>query len=105
MKYFDQPEKFMESEIELYEEINNLFVVSASPELYPTLIESGSVVSILGMIAHENTDISLASIGLINELTDPETVLETEEAIQLVDALIDGQVYQSLLTTTSTYIY
>lgn len=92
MKYPDQPDKFMESEIELYEEINNIYAVSASPELYPTLVESGSVISILGMIAHENTDISLTTIGLLQELTDPKTIFENEDAIQLIDCLLGGQV-------------
>mmetsp|Transcript_8935 Transcript_8935/g.13414 ORF Transcript_8935/g.13414 Transcript_8935/m.13414 type:complete len:632 (+) Transcript_8935:47-1942(+) len=91
MKYPDQPEKFMDSELDLHKEINNLYAVSASPELYPTLVEAGSVISILGMIAHENTDISIAAIGLLQELTDPETVLETEEAVVIVDSILAGQ--------------
>ena len=57
MKYSDQPQKFMESEIELNAEINELYPLAASPELYPTLVQSGSLNSVLGMVTHENTDI------------------------------------------------
>ena len=92
MKYADEPEKFMESEIELDQELNNLYTVTASPELYPFLVQSGAIVSILGMITHENTDISLVAVGLLKELTDPDTILEVEEALVIVDAIIDGQV-------------
>ncbi len=41
-------------------------------------------------MTHENTDISIAALGLLGELTDPDAVLEAEkEAGQLVDALVD----------------
>ena len=48
MKHSEEPEKFMESELELHAEINELYSVAASPELYPTFVEAGSVNSILG---------------------------------------------------------
>lgn len=44
------------------------------------------------MVAHDNTDVSLAAVGLLQELTDPETILESEETtLVLVDALLEGQ--------------
>ena len=48
MKHSDEPEKFMESELELHAEINELYAIAASPELYPTFVEAGSVNSVLG---------------------------------------------------------
>lgn len=97
MKYVDQPAKFMDSEIELHKEINDLYAVSASPDLYPILVEAGSISSILGMVAHENTDISISAVGLLLELMDPETILESDEAICVVDAFLDGQVRLKLM--------
>lgn len=41
MKYSTEPEKFMESEIELHADINDLYALAASPELYPILFDSG----------------------------------------------------------------
>ena len=81
----------MESELELNNEIQELYAIAASPELYSILLEAGSLVSVLGMITHENTDISIAAIGLIQEMTDPTTILEEEDAILLVDAFLDSQ--------------
>jgi beta-catenin-like protein 1 len=91
MKYPDQPDKFMDSEIELDEQLKKLRLIAASPHLYPEVVKMNSVGSILGLISHENTDISIESISLINELTDPEVLLETEEAICLVDSLVENQ--------------
>ena len=64
MKFSDNPEKFMDSEIGLNVEINNLYTLAASPELYPAFIQSGSLQSVMGMITHENTDISINTIGI-----------------------------------------
>lgn len=92
MKYSDEPEKFMESEIELNAEIQELFAVAASPELYPILVQMGSVTSILGMITHENTDISIATINLLQEMTDVDSVLEEfDKAMEFINAFVAGQ--------------
>jgi beta-catenin-like protein 1 len=104
MKHPDQPETFLDSEIELHKEINNLYAVSASPELYPVVVESGSVPSILGMIAHDNTDISIAAIGLLLELTDPDTVLESDDAEVLIDSLLENQVQLPLCASHTSSV-
>ena len=90
-KFGDNAEKFMESEIELNTEISELYALAASPELYPVLVGSGSLESLLGLIAHENTDISISVVGLFQELTEPTTLQETEDAIGLVEAIVELQ--------------
>lgn len=69
MKYPEEPEKFLDTEIELHAEIQELYAVAASPELYPVFVQAGAVNSILGCLTHENTDISIAAIGLLQEMT------------------------------------
>ena len=39
MKFPDLPEKFMESELELNEELQTLHVIATTPEFYSILIE------------------------------------------------------------------
>ena len=39
MKFPDLPEKFMESELELNEELQTLHVIATTPEFYPILME------------------------------------------------------------------
>lgn len=88
IKFADEPEKFMESELELHKEIEEMHVVAASPELYPILVQTNAINSILGLITHENTDISIAIISLLQELTDVDTITEQQEhTLPFVDAL------------------
>jgi beta-catenin-like protein 1 len=91
MKHADEPLKFMESELELHAELKELYAVAASPELYPVIVEAGSVASILGMITHENTDISIEAVGLIQEMTDVDAIQEEESAMAFIDALLKNQ--------------
>lgn len=107
VRYADQPEKFMESEADLDEEIKNLFVLTQVPHLYPELVKLGSVSSILSLLSHENTDIAIDAIELINELTDEdvgtgEDELErSEEATagmkEFVNALLDNELLELLV--------
>lgn len=98
VRYADQPEKFMESEADLDEEIKNLFTLTQAPHLYPEIVNLGSVASIVSLLSHENTDIAIDAIELINELTDEdvgtgEDELErSEEATNGVKVLADALV-------------
>jgi beta-catenin-like protein 1 len=91
MKHSEEPMKFMDSELELHAELKELYAVAASPELYPVLVEAGSVPSILGMITHENTDISIEAVGLIQEMTEVDTIQEEDSAMIFIDALLANQ--------------
>ena len=65
VKFGGEPARFVESEVELDEEIKKLFAVAASPELYPAFVELGAAKSLLGLLAHDNTDVSLAVVALL----------------------------------------
>lgn len=56
-KFPDKPEKFMESEIDLDEEIKKLHSLAAKPELFPLFVELNFIPQLLGLLAHENIDI------------------------------------------------
>ncbi|KAL3230317.1 hypothetical protein MRX96_023376, partial [Rhipicephalus microplus] len=98
IKYPDLPEKFMDSEVELNDILQEMHIVATQPELYPILVELNAVQSILGLLAHENTDISIAAVDLLQELTDVDSLHESQEgADMLIDALIDGQIVAQLV--------
>ncbi|RCH81771.1 hypothetical protein CU098_002532 [Rhizopus stolonifer] len=107
VRYADQPEKFMESEADLDEEIKNLMALTEAPEMYPELVKLGTVPSLLALIGHENTDIAIGAIELINELIDEdigttENELERSEQVQeaikiLVDAMLENELLQMLV--------
>lgn len=98
VRYADQPEKFMESEADLDEEVKNLLTLTQAPHLYPELVKLGSVASIISLLSHENTDIAIDAIDLINELTDEDVGLSedelerSEEATNGVKILVDALV-------------
>lgn len=81
MKYSNMPEKFIDSELELHQAINDLFVLAASPELYSTFVEMNGFKLIFSLFEHENSDISIACVGFINELLDPDVILSDENIV------------------------
>ena len=49
VKYSDQPEKFMDSEVELHEGIGELYAIAAFPELYQLFVSSNGLDLVLGI--------------------------------------------------------
>ncbi|XP_063933378.1 beta-catenin-like protein 1 [Zophobas morio] len=102
IKYPEQPEKFMESEIELYEEIQNFSVLATAPDLLPEFIESKVFTLTIQLLAHENADISSAVVQLFFELTDDEVLTDfPDEANTLIEALVKDNfillLYQNII--------
>lgn len=112
IKYPDNPEKFMESEVELHDVLQELHVVATAPELYSIIIDLNSVSSLIGLLAHENTDVSIATVNLLQEMTDtdagdanadaddaddtPKTPAQLGAA-SLVEVLIENQIVAILV--------
>ncbi|MCJ8742040.1 hypothetical protein PDJAM_G00077600 [Pangasius djambal] len=83
IKFPDNPEKFMESELDLNDIIQEMHVITTIPELYHLLVELNAV----------QTHIAIAVVDLLQELTDVDTLNESEEGAEvLIDALLEGQV-------------
>ncbi|KAF3925292.1 hypothetical protein ABW20_dc0107358 [Dactylellina cionopaga] len=95
-KFEDDPAKFMESEAELDLEITNLAVLAQHPELYEEFAKMGCLASLVGLLSHENTDISIAVVQLIGEFTDDEVEASPEQWNILLDAMIDAQLLDML---------
>ncbi|KAL9698441.1 hypothetical protein quinque_001882 [Culex quinquefasciatus] len=92
IKFPDNPEKFMESEIELNDIIQELHAVATVPDLYPLLVELNGVSSLLELLSHQNTDISVAVVHLLQELTDVDILHESLEGAEtLIEALRNQQ--------------
>ncbi|XP_001604182.2 beta-catenin-like protein 1 [Nasonia vitripennis] len=98
VKFPDQPDKFMESEVELHDVLQELHAVATNPELYPVMVELGIVPSLLELLAHENTDVAVGVVDLLQELTESDVYNEAaEEADTLIDALLQQQVFALLV--------
>ncbi|XP_033825761.1 beta-catenin-like protein 1 [Periophthalmus magnuspinnatus] len=98
IKFPDNPEKFMESELDLNDIIQEMHVIATMPDLYHLLVELNAVHSLLGLLSHENTDVAIAVVDLLQELTDIDTLHESEEGAEvLIDSLLEGQVVALLV--------
>ncbi|KAJ3340182.1 hypothetical protein HDU93_007271 [Gonapodya sp. JEL0774] len=78
IRHASDPTKFMDSETDLDEQIHALMAITSAPHLYPELVRLNFVPSIVALISHENTDISLAAVDLLNEMTDEEVVQDED---------------------------
>eukprot|EP00743_Colponemidia_sp_Colp-15_P002770 GILK01002998.1.p1 GENE.GILK01002998.1~~GILK01002998.1.p1 ORF type:complete len:543 (-),score=135.01 GILK01002998.1:59-1645(-) len=99
LKYPDQPEKFMDSEVDLDEEVKRLHQLAAAPELWLDVVKLGAVPKILGLLAHPNVDMSIDAVELLSELTEPDSILESDAAeggLKLADAFLSEGMVPSL---------
>ncbi|EDW81269.1 uncharacterized protein Dwil_GK11115 [Drosophila willistoni] len=93
IKFADNPEKFMDSEVELHSVIQELKAVATVPDLYPLLVELHGLHSLLELIAHQNTDIAVAVVDLLQEVTDVDILGESREGAEaLIEALRNEQI-------------
>ncbi|KAI1455561.1 DUF1716-domain-containing protein [Annulohypoxylon moriforme] len=97
-KYENDPAKFAESENNLDQEIRSLSILSEHPELYTLFVKLGSVASLVSLLAHENTDIAIDAVEVINELTDEEVVADEEQWDTLVDTLLESDLLGLLVS-------
>lgn len=98
LKYPDQPEKFADTEVDLHEELEKLKVLAGGPELYPDVVNLNVIPSILGLLSHDNTDIAIDVVHLLQDLTDEDVLEDNDEPARvLVDALIENNVLELLV--------
>lgn len=98
LKYPDQPEKFADTEVDLHEEFEKLKVLAGGPELYPDLVNLNVIPSILGLLSHDNSDIAIDVVHLLQDLTDEDVLEDNDEPARvLVDSLIENNVLELLV--------
>lgn len=80
--------RFMGSEADLDAEIKTLSILSEHPNLYVEFAQIGCVSSLVSLLSHENTDIAIDAIEIVNELTDDDVEAEQDQWDSLVDAMV-----------------
>ncbi|OAA47164.1 DUF1716 domain-containing protein [Cordyceps fumosorosea ARSEF 2679] len=100
-KFESEPNKFIGSEADLDADIKGLSVLAEHPELYHDFVKLGCPASLVGLLAHENTDIAIDAIEIIGELTDEDVTAEDEQWSELVDALLDADLLDLLVSNFS----
>ena len=92
-RFESEPSRFMSSEADLDSEIKSWSLLSEHPELYQEFAESEALGSMVGLLAHDNTDIAIGVIEIISELLDEDVEAEQEQW----DALVTGLLYAELV--------
>ena len=100
-RWENDPAKFMASEADLDADIKSLSVLVEHSELYEEFAKLGCVGSLVSLLTHENTDIAIAAIEVIAELTDEDVDAEEEQWRVLVDAMLEADLVD-LLTQNLT---
>lgn len=91
----------MGSEADLDGDIKALSILSEHPGLYEEFAKLGCVTSLVSLLSHENTDIAIDAIELINELTAEDVEAEPEQWDALVDALLEADLLNLLYENIS----
>ena len=97
LKYPNQLDRFADSEINLHK----LSILAGVPKLYLDLINLNAIPSILNLLAHDNTDIAVDVVQLLQDLIDPNVFEDDEESDEsarvLVDTLLENNVLELLV--------
>ena len=78
----------MDSELELFQALKGLHAVAAVPELYPVFVKTRCVPSLVSLLTHENADISMDVLDLLQEMTGADDAAPDDLTV-LVDALLE----------------
>lgn len=100
-RHEDDPSKFIDSEADLDASIKALSILSEHPELYADFARLGCVSSLVSLLAHENTDIAIDVVEIINELTDEDVAASDEQFSSLTDALLEADLLGLLVSNFS----
>lgn len=97
-RYESEPTRFIASEADLDADIKALSILGEHPDLYPESARLGSVASLVGLLAHDNTDIAISAIEILGELTDEDVDATDEQWTVLVDALLEADLVGLLVS-------
>jgi beta-catenin-like protein 1 len=97
-KFESEPTKFMGSEADLDAEIKSWSLLSEHADLYPEFAQSNAVPSLVGLLAHDNTDIAIGAIEILSELLDEDVEASQPQWDALTTALLDADLLDLLMS-------
>eukprot|EP01129_Flabellula_baltica_P016244 TRINITY_DN8564_c0_g1_i1.p1 TRINITY_DN8564_c0_g1~~TRINITY_DN8564_c0_g1_i1.p1 ORF type:complete len:552 (-),score=170.65 TRINITY_DN8564_c0_g1_i1:21-1676(-) len=93
-KYPNNPERFVDSEVDLDDAIKSLNTIATAHHLYPEFLRLNAHDTLLELLDHFNTDIVIDVIKLLQELTETE---EEEENLENLELLIGCMINSSAI--------
>ncbi len=97
-RFEGEPERFIASEAELDGAVKALSILAEHPALYPEFARLGCAASLVGLLAHDNTDVAVDAVEIIGELTDDDVAADDAQWAALVDALLDADLLGLLVS-------
>ncbi|EFE35158.1 uncharacterized protein ARB_06115 [Trichophyton benhamiae CBS 112371] len=88
--------RFMASEADLDVEIKTLSILSEHPKLYNEFAELGCAGSLVSLLTHENTDISIDAIEILGELIDEDVEAEEDQWDAIANSMLDADILELL---------
>lgn len=96
LKFANNPEEYLDSEVELNDHILTMKDLNVAPELYGEFVKFGGVGKLVNGLIHTNTDITLCVLDVLQNLTAAEVIQEVDEPAKFVEALFEanlGEMY------------
>lgn len=107
VKHAEDPMKFVDSEVDLDEAIQELSSLSSSPSsAYDSIVECGGASSLVSLLSHENGDIRASACALMYDLTDLSSGEDEEDAesmLRLCRALVEADLVESLVANVEQF--
>lgn len=97
IKFSQEPTKFLDSELELFDSIQELSTLSTQPELYESMVALNFHSALIGLLCHENSDIACGVVSVLQELTDIDESADVDDVKSFLDALIESQLIAQLV--------
>lgn len=97
-RFEGEPQRFIQSEAELDAEVKALSILAEHPALYPEFARLGCAASLVGLLAHDNTDVAVDAVEIVGELTDEDVAADEAQWRALVDALLDADLLGLLVS-------
>ena len=71
-------------------------LAQVSQESYPEFIRLDAATPLIGLLSHENTDIAIDAIEVLNEFIDDEVIADMED-VNEEEALAKERIFQDLV--------
>jgi beta-catenin-like protein 1 len=97
-KFENDPARFIDSEADLDADIKALSILGEHPDLYPEFVRLGCAASLVGLLAHENTDVAISAVEILDELTGEDVAATEEQWVTVVNALLEADLLGLLVS-------
>lgn len=97
-KFEGEPTRFMDSEAELDAEVKSWSLLAEHAGLYGEFARSGAAAALVGLLAHENTDVAIGAVEILGELLDEDVEVEQGMWEGLVGVMLEADLLDLVMS-------